>query len=306
MTRRALLAAGAVLLAPRAQAKSKLKVAVFSKHLQFVQGEELAKAAVALGFDGVDITLRKGGHIEPETVAKELPALVGILRKHGLEVPMVSTEIADADTPLTEDILKTASALGIRNYRFGAYKWDAAKAFDVQLEAMKPRLAKLAALNARYGMCGMYHTHSGVGVVGASIWDLWYLMKELDPNAIGMNFDVAHATIEGGLGGWIDSFKITGKYLRGIAIKDFAWSKDAKGVAQSQWKPIGEGMVKLPQFFSMVAATPFAGPVQMHYEYPLGGAQNGKTTLTLPKEEVYAAMKKDLEKTRAMMAQAGL
>ncbi len=306
MTRRALLAAGAILLAPRAQAKSKLKVAVFSKHLQFLQGEELAKAAVALGFDGVDITLRKGGHIEPETVAKELPALVGILRKHGLEVPMVSTEIADADTPLTEDILKTASALGIRNYRFGAYKWDAAKAFDVQLEAMKPRLAKLAALNARYGMCGMYHTHSGVGVVGASIWDLWYLMKELDPNAIGMNFDVAHATIEGGLGGWIDSFKITGKYLRGIAIKDFAWSKDAKGVAQSQWKPIGEGMVKLPQFFSMVAATPFAGPVQMHYEYPLGGAQNGKTTLTLPKEEVYAAMKKDLEKTRAMMAQAGL
>ena len=126
MTRRALLAAGAVLLAPRAQAKSKLKVAVFSKHLQFVQGEELAKAAVALGFDGVDITLRKGGHIEPETVAKELPALVGILRKHGLEVPMVSTEIADADTPLTEDILKTASALGVRNYRFGAYKWDAA------------------------------------------------------------------------------------------------------------------------------------------------------------------------------------
>ncbi len=306
MTRRALLAAGAILLAPRAQAKSKLKVAVFSKHLQFLQGEELAKAAVALGFDGVDITLRKGGHIEPETVAKELPALVGILRKHGLEVPMVSTEIADADTPLTEDILKTASALGIRNYRFGAYKWDAAKPFDVQLEAMKPRLARLSALNARYGMCGMYHTHSGVGVVGASIWDLWYLMKELDPNAIGMNFDVAHATIEGGLGGWIDSFKITGKYLRGIAIKDFAWSKDAKGVAQSQWKPIGEGMVKLPQFFSMVAATPFAGPVQMHYEYPLGGAQNGKTTLTLPKEEVYAAMKKDLEKTRAMMAQAGL
>ena len=306
ISRRALLAAGALLLAPKAQAKGKLKVCIFAKHLQFVQGEDLAKATAAMGFDGVDIALRKGGNIEPETMAKDLPALVNILRQHGLEVPMVTTDIADTETPLTEEILKTASALGIRNYRFGAYKWDAAKPYDAQLEAWKPRLAKLAALNAKYGMCAMYHTHSGVGVVGASIWDLWYLMKELDPNAIGMNFDVAHATIEGGLGGWIDSFKITGKYLRGIAIKDFAWGKDGKGVAQSQWKPIGEGMVKLPQFFSMVAQTPFAGPVQMHYEYPLGGANGGKTTLTIPKEEVYAAMKKDLDKTRAMMAQAGL
>ena len=39
-------------------------------------------------------------------------------------------------------------------------------------------------------MCAMYHTHSGVGVVGASIWDLWYLMRELDPKAVGVNFDV--------------------------------------------------------------------------------------------------------------------
>jgi hypothetical protein len=33
----------------------------------------------------------------------------------------------------------------------GAYKWDASKPYDAQLESMKPRLAKLAALNARYG-----------------------------------------------------------------------------------------------------------------------------------------------------------
>ena len=306
ISRRVLLAAGALLLAPKVRAKGKLKVAVFSKHLQFVQGEELAKAAAGVGFDGIDIALRKGGHIEPATVAKDLPALVAILRQHELEVPMVTTDIADTETPFAEDILKAASALGIRNYRFGAYKWDAAKPYDAQLEAMKPRLAKLAALNARYGMCAMYHTHSGVGVVGASIWDLWYLMRDLDPAAIGINFDVAHATIEGGLGGWIDSFKIAGKYLRGIAIKDFAWGKDAKGVAQAQWKPIGEGMVKLPQFFGMVAETPFSGPVQMHYEYPLGGANNGNRTITIPKEDVFAAMKKDLDKTRAMMAQAGL
>jgi sugar phosphate isomerase/epimerase len=306
ISRRALLASGALLLAPAARAKARLKVAVFSKHLQFVQGEELAKAVAGIGFDGVDIALRQGGHIEPATVARDLPPLVAILRRNGLEVPMVTTGIADAETPYTEDVLKAASQLGIRNYRFGAYKWDTQKPYDEQLESMKPRLAKLAALNARYGMCAMYHTHSGAGVVGASIWDLWYLMRDLDPAAMGVNFDVAHATIEGGLGGWIDSFKITGRHLRGIAIKDFVWSKDAKGVAQARWTPIGDGMVKLPQFFGMLAETPFSGPVQMHYEYPLGGANEGKTAIGIPKEQVYAAMKRDLDKTRAMMVQAGL
>ncbi len=306
ISRRALLAGGALLLSRPARGKAKLKVSVFSKHLQFVQGEGLAIAAAGLGFDGVDITLRKGGHVEPASVAKDLPPLVATLRKHGLEVPMVTTDIADADTPFAEDILKACAALGIRNYRFGAFKWDAGKPYEAQLESMKPRLAKLAALNARYQMCAMYHTHSGVGVVGASIWDLWYLMRELDPKAVGVNFDVSHAVIEGGLGGWIDSFKITGNHLRGIAVKDFAWGKDGKGAYQAQWKPVGEGMVKLAEFFDMVAQTAFEGPLQIHFEYPLGGAEHGNRTLTIPKEDVFAALKKDLDRVRGMLAKAGL
>ena len=306
ISRRAILAGGALLFSGAASGKPKLKVSVFSKHLQFVQGEELAKATASMGFDGVDLAVRKGGHVEPATVAKDLPALVGILRKNGIEVPMITTDIADTETPFTEDLLKAASALGIRYYRFGAYKWSADKPYAAQLEAMKPKLAKLAALNAKYQMCAMYHTHSGVGVVGASIWDLWYAMKDLDPKLVGMNYDIGHATIEGGTGGWIDSFKIAGNYVRGIAVKDFAWEKDPKGGQRSQWKPIGEGTVKFSQFYGMVAATDFAGPFQMHFEYPLGGANNGTRTLTIPQEEVYAAMKKDLDKTRGMLAQAGL
>jgi len=287
-------------------ARPKLKVAVFSKHLQFVEGEALATTAAALGFDGIDITVRAKGHIEPAMVAKDLPPLVAAIRKNGLEVPMVTTDVADAETPFTEDVLKACSALGIRYYRFGAFKWDAARPYDEQLAAMKPKLATLAALNAKYEMCAIYHTHSGVGLVGANIWDLWYLMRDLDPKAIGINYDVGHATIEGGFGGWINSFKIAGGHLRGIAVKDFAWGKNAKGAWEAQWTPIGEGMVKLPQFFGMVAQTAFDGPLQIHYEYPLGGADKGNKTLTLPKDEVLATMKRDLDRVRGYMAKAGV
>jgi L-ribulose-5-phosphate 3-epimerase len=302
VSRRALLAGAPVLFSrtPAHAADEKgphqrLKVAVFSKHLQFLAGDELAQAAGDLGFDDIDITVRKGGHIPPERVRQDLPPLVAIIRKHGLGVPMITTDIVDTDTPFTEDILATMEGLGIRNYRWGGYRYAANQPYAAQLERMRPRIAKLAAWNSRHGVCAMYHTHSGTGVVGASIWDLHILLKDLDPHAVGVNYDVGHAVIEGGIGGWINSFHITGPHLRGIAVKDFVWGKDARGVWREQWMPLGEGMVPFPKFFGMVAEAGFAGPLQMHFEYPLSGP-----------EEHFAAMKRDLGKLRGYLAQGGL
>ena len=199
------------------------------------------------------------------------------------------------------------ASLGIHNYRWGGLRYVEGQPYAAKLERMKPRIARLAALNARYQACAMYHTHSGTGVVGAPIWDLYVLLKDLDPNAVGVNYDVGHATIEGGLGGWIDSFRITQPHLRGIAVKDFIWAKDAGGNWQAQFKPLGEGMVHFPQFFAMVADSGFSGPLQLHFEYPLGGATDGKKTLgNIGKEEVFGAMKRDLGKLRGYLAQAHL
>ena len=152
----------------------------------------------------------------------------------------------------------------------------------------------------------MYHTHSGIGLVGASIWDLHIALKDLDPQAVGVNYDVGHATIEGGFGGWINSFRITGPHLRGVAVKDFLWVKDAKGAWKAEWTPLGKGMVHLPQFFGMLAAARFSGPLQLHFEYPLGGADGGKSTLTIPREEVTGAMRRDLQQLRTLLKEAAL
>src|SRR3954452_16400782 len=296
VTRRAVLAGAAALLATPATAKQKLKVAIFSKHLQFVEGPELAKAAHDLGFDGVDITVRKGGHIAPERVKETLPALVKTLKAAGLEVPMITTDIVDADTPFADDVLRIASELGIHHYRFGGFKYAPDKPVPAQLEAFKPRLEKLAKLNAKYQTTAMYHTHSGVGLVGAPIWDLYIIMKDLDPKLVGINYDIGHATIEGGLGGWIASWRVSGAHVRGIALKDFVWGKDARGKWREQWCPSGEGRVHFPEFLGMVAASGFNGPLQVHYEYPMPKERAGE----------YAAMKRDLTALRGYLEKAGL
>jgi L-ribulose-5-phosphate 3-epimerase len=67
-------------------------------------------------------------------------------------------------------------------------------------------------------------------------------------------------------------------------------------------------MVNFAGFFALVkAGGRFSGPVQLHFEHPgLGGAENGTKTLTIPKEELMAAMRKDLTYVRKVMTEKQL
>jgi sugar phosphate isomerase/epimerase len=303
LSRRAFVAAAAAFGAGvlPARAAEKLKVSIFSKHLRFLEGEPLATFATGVGFDAIDLTVRKGGHVEPDRVRQVLPKLVPILRRKGLEVSMITTDISDTESPFVDDILSTMADVGIRNYRWNGFRYDSSTPIARQIDRLKPRVAKLAALNARHKVTAMYHTHSGVGLVGASFWDLHILLDGLDPDAVGVNYDVGHATVEGGLGGWINSFNILLPHLRGVAVKDFYWGKNADGQWQPQWTPLGQGMVQLPKFFQMLAASNFAGPLQLHFEYPLGGCEDGKPVITISQDEVAAAMKRDLSMVRGLV-----
>lgn len=275
------------------------KVCVFSKHLQFLAGPALAEAVAKMGFDGVDLTVRSGGHVEPARAADDLPPLVRACHEQSLEVPMVTAGIVDASSPLAEAILQTISGLGIRRYRWGGFRWDE-RPVEQQFDDLRRRISGLAQLNRRYGVCAMYHTHSGPEV-GASIWDLYILLRDFDPAEVSINFDIGHATVEGGLGGWIHSLRAVAPYSRGLAIKDFLWKKLADGRWDAAWCPLGEGMVAFPAFFERLKRTKFDGPMQLHFEYPLGGAENGARTLTIPQDRVFAAMRRDLARLRGFL-----
>jgi sugar phosphate isomerase/epimerase len=306
ISRRGFVGALAAAGAAAASTEPPLKLSVFSKHLQWAQWDEMAAVAKECGFDGIDLSVRKGGHVLPERVADDLPRAFEVVRKAGLEIPMITAGIVDTRSPDAEEILKAASSLGIRNYRWGGFRYDDRKPIPEQLSALKPRVQELADLNRRYHMTAMYHTHSGMEV-GAPIWDLWLILRDSDPKLTGINYDIGHATVEGGFGGWIRSAQLCAPYMRGVALKDFLFAKNRRGEWQPQWLPPGEGMVNFPRFFSMLKAAGFSGPVQVHFEYGgLGGADRGAAKLEIPKSELIAKMKRDVAFYRGKMSEAGL
>ncbi len=278
------------------QEKSKVrgrKICIFTKHLQWLDYETMAETAAEIGFDGVDIPLRPKGHVLPEKVADDRPRAVEAVKKAGLDVPLITTAITGPDSPYAEQILKTAGGLGIGYYRLGYLNYDHSKGISESLESYKPQLRDLAQLNREYGIHGDYQNHAGVNV-GATVWDIWYAIKDLDPLWIGCQYDIRHATVEGG-NSWLLGLELISRFIKSTVIKDFKWGK-----VDGRWltinTPVGEGMVDFKAYYELIKKLNITGPVSMHFEYPHESKR----------ESVIPVFRKDLEALRSILKEAGL
>lgn len=423
--------------APQAQAPAAAPVAnpmkfdAYSRHLQWLRSpDDVAQAVIDMGFDGLDITVRPyPGHVDPATVAKDLPPFVNTIRKHGISVTTITCPITDADSPNADQILQTASSLGITHYWWGTFRYDTTKPVMEQLDALKPRVEKLAALNEKYKMKAMYHTYEGDMTVGSAIWDFLYVLKNFDPAYVSFHYDVGHMVVAGGGNTWALNLRAAGPYIGGVSAKDYVIDLNlgmsgggpyagqplggfggppggrgrgpggpgapggaagpspagagapagatpggrggvgnptpqaqpngapqgaAAGAAvvpeaaagpggaapggrggrgggrgpggagggrggapgrggggepnpfRVRAVPLGDGLANLPELGMILKEIKFSGPVEIQAEYPNGGADNAQDKITLPREEVLGAMKRDRLVLKAAFTQDGL
>jgi sugar phosphate isomerase/epimerase len=300
-----------------------LKVEAYSRFLQWLRTPaELAAAVNELGFTGLDLTVRPyPGHVDPARVAQDLPEFVRGLKEHGVAVKTIAAGISDADSPHAEEILETASALGIHYYWGGTFRYDLSRPILAQLDQLKPQVEKLVALNKKYGMTAMYHTYTFPAAVGSTMWDLMYLLRDFDPAHVGIHYDTSHMVNAQLLGGWQTSLLAAGPYIRGLSVKDSVMEKyepvpsrpagengarprqPRRGMAPSpfggiEWRekytPLGQGNVSVNDVLRILKTTGFNGPVEIQIEYPDGGADQGSDKISLPRAQVLKPIHDDL------------
>ena len=403
----------------RAPVANPMKIDAYSRHLQWLRTpDEVAQAVIDMGFDGLDITVRPyPGHVDPTRVAQDLPPFVNTIRKHGILVRAITCPITDADSPNAEQILATASSLGITHYWWGTFRYDTTQPVMPQLDALKPRVEKLAKLNEKYKMKAMYHTYEGDRTVGAAIWDFLYVLKNFDPAYVSFHYDVGHMVVAGGGNTWALNLRAAGPYIGGVSVKDYTIELDlglsgggpyagqplggffgapgrggrggpgapggapeAPGAAPAAGRgpgapegapgapqggapeaanagrgeqaaggrgagrggrggpggaggfggggrggavpsrggggepnpyrvkavPLGDGLANLPELGNILKEINFSGPVEIQAEYPNGGADSAQDKITLPREMVLGAMKRDRLVLKAAWEQDGL
>lgn len=274
------------------ETKKKRTIHVFTKCLQFLSYDEVGEVLGKLGFDGADLTVRPGGQVLPQNVKTDLPKALKALQKNGVHSYMITTGIQDPEDQYTEPILKTMADLGIRYYRMGYLKYDDHKSVIQNLDEHKKTLEKLEKLNRKYDVTANYQNHSGTRV-GGPVWDLYFLLKDQDPEFVGVQYDVRHATVEGG-NSWPIGMKLLANWIGTTDIKDFIWEKNDKGKWYVKNVPLGEGMVEFQKYFELLRDLDIEGPVSIHYEYDLGGAEHGRRDPTMSKSEIVSWLEKDL------------
>ena len=221
-------------------------VCFFSKHLPELTAGELARAVAALGFGGVDLTVRPGGHVIPERAALDLPPFLAAVREQGLEVPMITTGLVSAADSTARPLLETAGRHRVPFFKPGYYRY----AFvDVrrELNRFAADLGGLAALAAECGVQLGYHNHAGY--IGGPVWDVARVIEGLDPRWVGYYFDVRHAVVEGGDGGWRAALNLIAPRLKMVAVKDFFWEKGPQGWRQRTLRIVTLSTMRPPNLY---------------------------------------------------------
>ena len=288
-----------------APAAARSSLHLFSKPLQWLDYDGLAETTAEAGYGGIELTVRPGGHVEPERVATDLPRAAAAARRQGLSIGMMVTAIKSAEDPAAETVLRTAAAEGVAVYRMAYLQYDDTLGMDRSFDALRRQMEALEWLNRRCGITGCYQNHHGSsgGRVGGSIWDIHAILEVRDPRWIGCQYDVRHAVAEA-TGSWDVGLRRIAPFIRSVCFKDFRWASvdSAKPVDV----PAGKGIVPWENFLSLLSALHVDAPMSVHCEWPLFDAAEAGLPIPQRRSLAVPRLRRDADFLAAAIERAGV
>lgn len=278
-----------------------MELVMFSKMLQEFTVAEAGDIIKDIGLDGLDLTVRPGGHILPENVETDLPRAVETLRGKGLSVPMITTGLESAEDPAAEATFRTAAACGIPALKLGYWQVREFGTMRAKIAEAKEALVGINALAEKHGVSANIHSHSG-DFLSACAPVVWMLIEPYDPRCIGAYPDLAHIGLEGGRSGWKQALDILGDRINIVGVKNGGLfpTKDEEGNTRWQGRvvPVWEGLTPFPAAFGYLKQLGFDGPCTFHSEY-----KGGFSFRDLSTDELIEQTRKDVEYVRGVLAE---
>lgn len=253
-----------------------MKYALFTDNLSDLDIERVCREVKRRGFDGIDLTLRPGGHVRPEKAEMGLAHAHQVAMKTGVEILMASTAITGTDSPHTKDVIESCAHYGVRQIKLGYWRYKPFGTLLKQIDAARRNLEGLIRLTSRNGIQPCVHVHSGqILANGGSI--LYLILKDFDPKSVGAYADPMHMTVEGGLSGWEMGLDLIAPWVSLVGIKNFRWKpvgRDKQGQMQfrTEYVPLADGQAPLPRFMKRLEGLKYNGTVSLHSEYKGGSS----------------------------------
>ena len=247
---------------------------LYSGCLAKIPFPQLPDIVGGMGYDGMDLTVMKGGHVDPSQYMVFLDRAFQTFQDAGLEVPMVTTSFTSPSQVYAYPIFSVSGQLGARFCRLGTWPPPDAsgggagpRMTGMRAMAARNELAQFAAMGVQCRIMPLLANHAG-SYPGRSIAEAETLLTGVPPKAFGYCFDPVQAILEAGAAdGWEAALQAALPRLGAVALSDIALDRDDGGALKPRPCPLGEGVIDWKKFFLTLAAARFHGPISMHMDY---------------------------------------
>jgi hypothetical protein len=296
---------------------------LWSRHLQWVStqaqtvsdpygvGVLVGQYALASGYSAVGLTVRNGGHVQPENVATHLPRMLEGIRGTGCLCTHIGTDINPTFDPddtawiasqRVHELLSVARDNGMERYRcanrgftnntFGA-------AMHAQIEGMRVNYQRLAEINDLYNLNALYHTQASLGV---TVWEFvrllqgpmqgraltgssdkgsqWIGSKPISPSRVGVNFAIGHVGREMPISGWQTALRYAMPHVRGLALHAPQINRNpTTGRLQNTVVPAPQSHIDFAAMFRLLLQGGYNGAAEAQIEHSIIGANGSNVSL---------------------------
>jgi sugar phosphate isomerase/epimerase len=233
-------------------------IAVFAKHVQPLEFDELGQRLKSIGVQGIEATLRRGGQIEPSQLDLKLGSLVDALSKHDQKVIIAASDVNVLNSE-SEAYISQLTKHSVPYFRMGYYHYDFDRPLLPQLDQFARQAAELAEYCASKKITALYQNHAGRNYVGAAVWDLRQVLSDVSPEHMAVAFDIRHATLELSQS-YQAGYAAIRPFIGATYVKDFEWIN-----GNPENVPLGKGRSK--PLFDLMKRDGFVGPLSLHMEY---------------------------------------
>src|SRR5262245_32432641 len=237
-------------------------VCLHSQVLIKIPYDELGRFLRGMGIDGCDLTVMRGGHINPDQSSVDMMRGVEAITGVGLDVPVITTAYTSLGDPTIRKVMAICGEMGVPVMRTGVWKYGPGDV-DMRLAEVQRDLIGLMSLARAVNMALAIPNVAGENF-GTAIWDTSLLIRGMDPRAVGFGFDPAQAAMEGA--GQVAE-RLALPRTRMVSVRDFTWDKGEGGRMKPVPCPLGEGVVDWTRFFGSLGKLKFNGPVSIHIDY---------------------------------------
>lgn len=250
-----------------------MDIVLFTKMLRGCELTEIAETAADLGVDGIDLLIRAGHQVEPET-PQRIPEAVRLFAQAGLRTPMATTDLTDPTHMPAERLLEACAEAGIGLVRLGYWRYDPQVGYAAGFDAARRQLDELDRLAERTGVRLALQLHGGT--IHASGCQAAALLAGHDPARLGAYPDPGNQSVQDGREDWRLTFDVLRPWLCCVGVKNGGWfPADLAPGGQRRWRSdwfgIADGMVPWDEILAHLAETGYDGLLSFHshYEVPL-------------------------------------